>query len=63
MKGVKSSLPCSIDFVVGQEKISDLFASKYEQLYKSVPYNVENLNKLKAKINNDVNLMYSGELK
>ena len=45
MKGVKSNLPCSVDSVVGQEKISDLFASKYEQLYKSVPYNMENLKK------------------
>ena len=63
VKGVKSNLPFSVDSVVGQEKISNLFASKYEQLYKSVPYNVENMNKLKAKIDSNVNLMYSGELK
>ena len=63
VNGVKSNLPCSVDSVVGQDKISDLFASKYEQLYKSVPYNTENLNKLKAKIDSNVNLMYDGELK
>ena len=38
MKGNFTSLPNTIDRVTGSKNISELFASKYRDLYNSVPY-------------------------
>ena len=62
VKGFKSNLPCSVDSIVGEENISDLFASKYEILYKSVPYNTESMNCLKTQIDENIKSKYGSQL-
>ena len=43
IKGRNKFLPSSIDGVVGDEKIAQLFSDKYNHLYNSVSYDVDEM--------------------
>ncbi len=51
IKGRNKFSPSSIDGIVGDEEISQLFSDKYDHLYNSVPYDQDEMNKIKEEIN------------
>ena len=52
--GSKTTLSNNIDGIVGQNNISELFADKYDILYKSVGYDKADMDKLYEDINNKI---------
>ncbi len=46
--------PIKVDDVTGVKEITDMFADKFDKLYNSVSYNVEDISVLKHDIENDV---------
>ena len=54
MGGCNASVPSSIDSVTEDADIAELFASKFSQLYNSVPYNNSEMETLVNTINKDV---------
>ncbi len=54
MNGRKKSNPVSVNDMAGDEKISQLFSNKYEQLYNSVPCDSNVFEKIKRNINERV---------
>jgi hypothetical protein len=62
IKGRNSTVPSNIDDCSNDDDISNLFASKYCNLYNSVPYDEENMNEIKKYINDklmDENCSYN----
>ena len=47
---LKSVVPLSIDDVNGEANIANVFAEKYPELYRSAPYDVANMMRINAKI-------------
>ena len=47
---LKSSAPSSIDDVNGEANITNVFAKKYSELYRSAPYDVANMMRIDTKI-------------
>lgn len=43
-------LPDVMDGITGIEEISNIFANKYQSLYNSVSYNIQNMKSLKSEI-------------
>ena len=51
----KSKNPPQIDNVCGNENVANLFAEKFESLYNSVPFNVDEMYKLVNDVNHRIN--------
>ena len=47
---LKSIVPSSIDDVIGEANIANVFAEKYSELYRSAPYDVANMMRINTKI-------------
>ena len=47
IKGRNKFLPSSVDGVVGDDEIAQLFSDKYNHLYTSVSYDVDEMNSIK----------------
>ena len=47
---LKSIVPSSIDDVNGEANIANVFAEKYSELYRSVPYDVANMMRINTKL-------------
>ena len=45
IKGRNKFLPSSVDGVVGDDEIAQLFSYKYNHLYNSVSYDVDEMNR------------------
>ena len=54
IKGRNKFLPSSIDGVVGDEEIAQLFSDKYNHLYNSVSYDVDEMNVINTEINKQI---------
>ena len=54
VSGVKSGLPSTVDNVNGEENISNLFANKYNAVYNSVSYDVDDMTNLLFSLENDI---------
>ena len=54
IKGRNQFLPSSIDGVLGDEEIAQLFSDKYNHLYKSVSYDVDEMNSINTEINKQI---------
>ena len=54
LRGKTCNLPSSIDGEHGERAITELFANKYENLYKSVPYDKDDMCKLKQEIDDSI---------
>ena len=54
VKGGKVKLPSNVDGIAGDDHISAMFAEKYNRLYNSVPYNVNDMNCLQQSIDNQI---------
>ena len=54
LRGKTCNLPSSIDREHGERAITELFANKYENLYKSVPYDKDDMCKLKQQIDDSI---------
>ena len=54
IKGRNKFLPSSIDGVVGDEGIAHIFSDKYNHLYNSVSYDVDEMNVINTEINKHI---------
>ena len=54
IKGRNQFLPSNIDGVLGDEEIAQLFSDKYNHLYKSVSYDVDEMNIINTEINKQI---------
>ena len=54
IKGRNKFLPSSIDGVVGDEEIAQLLSDKYNHLYNSVSYDVDEMNVINTEINKQI---------
>ena len=54
IKGRNKFLPSSIDGVVGDEEIAKRFSDKYNQLYNSVSYDIDEMNIINREINKQI---------
>ena len=54
IKGKNKFLPSSIDGVVGDEGIAQLFSDRYNHLYNSVSYDVDEMNVINTEINKQI---------
>ena len=54
IKGRNKFLPSSVDGVVGDDEIAQLFSDKYNYLYNRVSYDVDEMNSIGAEINKQV---------
>ena len=52
LRGEKGTLPCNVDGFKSNRDVSHLFAMKYSELYNSVSYDVDKLQKLTVTVNN-----------
>ena len=51
-----NNLPNAMDEVTGTDEISSLFADKYDTLYNSVSYNMNEMNRLENEIKSHINI-------
>ena len=51
--GLNKSLPTCVDGANNDDDICEIFHDKYNELYSSVPYNVDEMNNVKSSLNND----------
>ncbi len=51
MKGKVKKLPDTMDGVTGGKEIADLFGTKYDRLYNSVPFDVSVMNDIEMEVN------------
>ena len=54
IKGRNKFLPSSIDGVVGDEEMAQLFSAKHNHLYNSVSYDVDEMNVINTEINKQI---------
>ena len=54
IKGRNKFLPSSIDGVVGDEEMAQLFSDKHNHLYNSVSYDVDEMNVINTEINKQI---------
>ena len=54
IKGRNKCLPSSVDGMVGDDEIAQLFSDKYNHLYNSVSYDVDEINSIGSEINRQI---------
>ena len=52
--GKNRTVSTVIDHAQTEDDISKVFANKYQELYNSVPYDIEEMNRMKVALNKDV---------
>ena len=54
IRGEKGTVPCTVDGFKSNRDVSNLFAQKYSELYNSVSYDIDKLQKLTVTVNNQI---------